>query len=43
MRFRCDRCGADHRPAKDPFTAAVVDALRKPGDRRVVRLPLTPP
>jgi hypothetical protein len=40
LRFLCDRCGADHRPGKDVFMAAEIQALRKPGPQRVIRLPL---
>ena len=41
LRFRCDRCGADHRPGKGPFTSAVTAALARPGGQRMIRLPLT--
>jgi hypothetical protein len=40
LRFRCDRCGAEYRPAKQPFTIAWMSALHRPGSQRVIRLPL---
>ncbi len=46
VRFRCDRCGADHSLSKQDglpaFNAAWTEALRKPGPERVIRLPLAP-
>jgi hypothetical protein len=41
MRFPCDRCGADHQPPMDAFTAAVAATLRRPGSQREIRLPLS--
>jgi hypothetical protein len=41
IRFRCDHCGADYRPAKQSFVAAWMAALDKRGSQRVIRLPLT--